>query len=52
MTVTVFEPSARLMLPEAVPELTAAPFTVMDAPEFAAVAVTVVEPEEFGTEAV
>lgn len=48
-TVTVFEPSARLILPEGVPELTAVPFTVTEAPELEAVAVTVVELSEFAT---
>ena len=52
LTVTVFEPSARFMLSEAVPEVTAVPFTVMEAEGFDAVAVTETELTEFATEAV
>ncbi len=51
-TVMVFEPTFRLIDPDADPDVTAVPFTVIEAPESVLVGVTVIELMLLATEAV
>ena len=51
-TLMVFAPTAKAMLPDAVPDVTIAPFTVIVASEFCAVGVTVTDAVALTTDVV